>query len=334
MGAGEGVERGLSALLASGMEDSAGLAVLGEGPDDVGPPPKFLRFIFTDPSMASKYGKGLAIPLGINRAKVATTLRSVCNGAINGTCYGSLIEAQKPDVLGVDLEAILEHLEDSAWAKRGGGKLLKEHGFVVNDGELQIVFQHYSSTAQMQGGEDGANMHLASVPILGTKRKKPDTEEPPFSSIELEYLNIAFRHWPRDLATGAPLTKTGGNNLPPAPECYRKFCIQAYFKLLKENKLDRRQSSSKIKSFFGTKASTEAAWLLGPARKKPPPSDNVRERAKLSARIWSEAYGAAFLEKRIPPMVDLSRDEQLMDPTPMGSGMPGEDTLKLTEAHL
>ena len=131
---------------------------------------------------------------------------------------------------------------------------------------------------------------------------------------QLEYLNTAFRHWPRDLATGAPLTKTGGNGLPPAPECYRKFCMMNFFKLLKENKLDRRQSASKIKSFFGTKASTEAAWLLGPQRKKPPPSESVRERAKQAARIWHEAYGQAFAEKRIPPMMELRDELSMFDP--------------------
>jgi len=273
---------------------------------------------FTDPTLAVKYRKGLAVPLGINRVHVATTLTKLCGNAA-GTCYGNITEASKADVLGVDLEAILEYLEDSVWVGKDsvtpGGKMLRDHGFLVVDGELHVVFQHYAPTAEAAGVAVTSVEAGGDAPGgTGTGKRKKNEEDPPFSSIELEYLNMAFRHWPRDLATGAPLTKTGGNGLPAAPECYRKFCMMAFFKLLKENKLDRRQSASKIKSFFGTKASTEAAWLLGPQRKKPPPSESVRERAKQAARIWHEAYGQAMAEKRTPLMMELRDELSMYDP--------------------
>mmetsp|Transcript_29945 Transcript_29945/g.75426 ORF Transcript_29945/g.75426 Transcript_29945/m.75426 type:complete len:302 (-) Transcript_29945:149-1054(-) len=284
------------------------LAAVMDAP--AGPVPRLLRFFFTDPTLAAKYPKGLAVPLGINRDHVPSTLSSLCGGNAAGTCYGNATEASKADVLGFDLGSILQYVEDDTWSNKGGGKALRTQGFVVVEGELHVVFQHYTPTS-VDGGGPAANDSRPPGKIGRTNKKSKKEEkgeDPPFTSIELEYLNIAFRHWPRDLTTGAPLTKTGGNGLPPAPECYRKFCMLHFFKLLKENNLDRRQSASKIKSFFGTKASTEAAWLLGPTRKKPPPSEGVRDRAKQAASIWHEAYGAAFKEKRVPPMMEL-RDE-------------------------
>lgn len=107
----------------------------------VGPVPRMLRFFFTDPILSIRYPKGLAVPLGINRIHVATTLRSLCNGNSAGTCYGNATEASKPDVLGVDLEAILEFLDDDAWVgKMGpcGGKMLRDHGFVV----VEVSMRH------------------------------------------------------------------------------------------------------------------------------------------------------------------------------------------------
>ena len=102
----------------------------------VGPVPRLLRFFFTDPVLSAKYPKGLAVPLGINRVHVATTLRSLCSGNSAGTCYGNVTEASKSDVLGVDLEAVLEYLEDDTWVGKNGmsgGKMLRSHGFVVVD---------------------------------------------------------------------------------------------------------------------------------------------------------------------------------------------------------
>eukprot|EP00951_Prasinocladus_malaysianus_P031713 scaffold305517_cov47-Prasinocladus_malaysianus.AAC.1 len=162
----------------------------------VGPPPRLIRFYFTDIMLASKFPKGLAVPLGINRVHVATTLRSLCNGNAAGTCYGNAAEAAKSDVLGVDLEAILEYVEEDTWAGKkgpGGGKMLREHGFLTSDGELHVVFQHYSpapaETNMMQQQHHQQSPAPMAEPQQGGKgtgkRRKNETEDPPFSSIEV-----------------------------------------------------------------------------------------------------------------------------------------------------
>ena len=108
----------------------------------VGPVPARIRVFFTDPAMAAKLPKGVAVPLGINRSKVGVTLANLCGGNAAGTCYGNVNEASKPDVLGVDLDAILEYLEESTWSGKDGGKMLQDHGFQVVD--VSDVYLHGS----------------------------------------------------------------------------------------------------------------------------------------------------------------------------------------------
>lgn len=99
--------------------------------DGIGPPPALIRFFFTDASLATKYPKGVAVPLGFNRAHIPNTLRGLCFGNCAGTCYPNASEASKPDVLGVDLDAILQFVEDDTWSAKSGGRTLKSHGYVV-----------------------------------------------------------------------------------------------------------------------------------------------------------------------------------------------------------